>query len=358
MPSILDKLRGVLRRTENTTTDLRVALDDAHRAETDAVAAVERQVVAVAANYLDPDVKREKDRAELERLRLAAGDAAAIRGELERRHAAALDGEEQARRSAIYADARRKADDAALALARTYPQLAAGLTSMLRDLAVAQAAVVEANAQLPVGAEPIIDPELSARSIPGLPREIVSDTEIEAWGRFDLDVPVDEQFQSEIYPVGRGWGKRGAYEMGTASQGEPQAAYRRRVFRKLVTREPTNGEWSAPLASQIYLPAARGAGALWGNAYVDRTDLTVMNDRGGADPSAVLARLAELDRAAVAKPAKVERTLRTEYVSHRDVEPLPDPVPLEQRAGQPSGTGSRFGASPFARPGARAGGRR
>ncbi len=355
--SVIDRVRAALKRPSPTIPQLADALADARRADAEARAAIDKAQAVVTAGFLDAADKRQADRDALAKAREAAEDAGLVLAEVERRHAAILAADEQGRRRAVYDGAKAQADAAALALAKTYPRLAAGITAMLRDLATAQQAVAEANGQLPDGAEPIVDPELSARGVPGLPREVVSDAEIEAWGRFDLDVPVEERFQGEIYEAGAGWGKRGAYEMGSASMGEPQAAYRRRIFRKVVTKEPTNGEWPAPLAASLYLPSVRGSGALWGDSYAEHVNRMMLNDRGGADPAAVLARLADIDAAAVAKPVKAERVLRVEYPSHTDVVPLPE-RPMEQRAGQPSGTGSRFGASPFGRPGARAGGRR
>lgn len=359
MASILDKLRGVLRRPTSTSAELGDALDIARQNETRALAAVEKQAAAVAAGYLDEDAKRAKDRVTLADLRGLAEDATMIRVELEKRHNTAIATDENQRRAAVYADAKAQAEAAALALTRTYPKLAGSMIAMVKDLATAQRAVALANAELPQGAAPLEDPEMAARGVPGLPREVVSDEEVELWARYDLNEPVEESFQSEIYPAGGGWGKRGHYQMGLLSTGEPQAIYRRRRFRKVVTREPTNGDYPLPLAAALQLPAVRGSGMLWGDSHPLFTPGLSLALGGGAEPDVVLARLAEVDAAATVKPVKTDRPLRVEWPEFSEVVPLPaERTTPDTVSRRDQGTGSRFAASPFARPGVRAGGRR
>lgn len=358
MPSILDKIRTALKRPASTTAQLADALTDARRAAADATHSVERQVEAVAAGYLDADDKRAAARSKLADLRAEAEDAAAILAEVERRHGAALAADEDARRQAVYADAKAKADAAALALAKTYPKLAAGLVAMLKDLAEAQLAVVAANASLPDGAIPLADPEMMARGFSGFPREIVSDEDVEAWGSIERSVPLDEQFQSAIYDVGNGYGKRGHYIGGQQSMGEPAPNYRRRRFRKVTYREAVPGVHPYSLACAIRLPTVVGERMLWGSDHLVHDPALTASMMGEGQPDAVLARVAIAEPLLNARPPKPERVLKVEYPSYVEVVPFPPEQPMEQRAGKPSGTGSRFSASPFAAPGSRPGARR
>lgn len=356
--SLLDKIRTALRRTVSTLPQLADALTDARKVDADARAAVERQVAAVSAGYLDDDAKRAKARATLADLRADAEDAALVLAEVERRHAAALAEDEQERRRAVYAGAKAQADAAALALAKTYPKLAAGMVAMLKELAEAQQAVAAANVDLPDGAVPLIDPEMSARAVPAELREVTSDEWIEAWGSVEATVPLADEYQAQIYDCGNGWGKRGHYEGGKQTMGEPKPNYRRRRFRKITYREASTGTYPTPLAATIRLPAARGAGMLWGNPHLMHDPALAAAMLGEGEPGNVLARIADLDAAAVARPVKAERALRVEYPEFAEVVPFPPEQPIDLARVKPPNTGSRFGASPFAKPGARAGARR
>jgi len=360
MPSILDKIRSALKRPTTTSAQLADALADALKADADARSAVERQVEAVAAGYLDDNVQRAAARSKLADLRADAEDATAVLAEVERRHAAALAVDEQGRRCALYDAAKAEADTAALALAKTYPTLARGLVAMLKDLATAQQAVALANSQLPDGALPLVDPEMAARAVPASAREIISEEDVALWSRLDMETPVDAAFQAAIYSLDKadgtpsGWGKR---------PDDHEACFRLRRFRKVTYHEPTNGDWPLPIAAALQLPAVRGKGMLWGDSHPVYTPGLSMTLIGQAEPAAVLARLAEADAAAVARPVKVERPAKVEWTWLGEAVATPDkPVAINtMRRGQPAGTGSRFGASPFAAPGARApsaGGRR
>ena len=350
MASILDRLRGVLKRAANSTADLGAALADARRAEADTLAALEKQTAAVAANFLDEAPKRERDRVELERVRLAASDATAIRRALEERHAAALAVDEDGRRRVVYAAAQAKANDAAVALSKTYPALAAGIVAMLKNLAEAQQAVVAANEALPEGAVPLADPEMMARGFAGFPREIVSEEEVEAWSSIESMVPLDEQFQSAIYDVGNGYGKRGHYEGGKMSMGEPAANYRRRRFRKLTVREPVPGIHPYALACAIRLPTVVGDQMLWGADHLVHDPALTASMMGEGQPDAVLARIARAEPLINARPPKPERVLKVEYPSYTEVVPFPEeqarPDTTSRRAdAKPAPV--RFGSSPM-----------
>ena len=357
--NLLDKVRTALKRPTPTTEHLATAVDDARRAEADALAAVDRAQAVVKVGFMDEAAKRQADRNALATAREAAEDAALVRAEAERRHLGAVEGEEQARRRGLYDSARAEAEAAAADLAKQYPKLSGDLVALLGRLARAQQAVALVNGQLPDGVVPIADPEMVARGAAGASREVVSDTEVEAWSRLDSDKPLDEPFRSQIYAVGtEGWGKRSAYVGGKSSLGEAEALYRLRRFRRVEFREAVLGNLPTPLAASIHLPSLRGTGALWGDAWGHQPNSSLIGQVGGADHEAVLAQLARIDAEAVALPTKTDRPLKIEWTLLGDVVPLAWERPMDSVKSKASKSGSRFGASPFAPAGTRAGSRR
>lgn len=358
MPSLIDRVRVALKRPASTTEQLAAAVADARQAHADAIAAVEKAQAVVTAGFMDAADKRQSDRDVLARAREAAEDAGLVLAEAERRHAAAVEGEEQSRRRMLYDSAKAEADAAALALSKTYPTLARGMVAMLKDLATAQQAVALVNEQLPDGAAPLVDPEMSARCAAGSPRVVVSDEWIEAWGSVEATVPLSDEYQAGIYDCGNGWGKRGAFDGGSASMGDPKPNFRRRRFRKVTYREAVPGNYPYALACAIRLPSVRGDAMLWGDDFLVHDPALSAAISGRGEPTTVLANIAQLDAAATALPVTVERAVTVEYPEFAEVVAFPPEQPMESRSSKPSGTGSRFGASPFAAPGARAGGRR
>lgn len=359
MPTILDTIRATLKKPATTTAQLAAALDQARKAETEAHAAVEAAGAKFEAGVLDADADRQKKRAALFEARTNADDATALRTEAERRHVSALAVDEEARRKLLYQAGAEASTTAAEALAKQYPRLCRELLGILGQLACAQRTVAMANAELPAGAEPIADPEMVARGVPGVPREVISEEVVELWSRHDLLEPVDAPFQGQIYATSHGWGKRGPYEGGSASLGEAQALYRLRRYRKVTAREPVSGTQPMPLAAALQLPELRSDRMLWGESFPHGvTPAMSRHLSGAAEPDAVIATLSTIEAAAVTKPVKVDRPLSVTFELIGDVVPLPPDQVMETHKSQPLGPRpSKFGASPFA-PGRAAGGRR
>lgn len=344
MPSLLDTIRKALKASSPTLTQLGDAVAMARKAEVAARAEVERQVKLVAGGFMDDAAKRAQDRAELARLREAAEDAVDILAEAERRHALAVAADEQARRQAVYAGAKERADAAAAALSKTYPALCRDLVGVLKTLAGAQLAVAAANAELPIGAAAIVDPEYAVRAVPERLREVVTEETVELWSRLDSDRPVEAVFQDGIHPVGNGWGK---------SVNDVQAAYRLRRFRRIEVFEAVPGARVTSLAIGLRLPALRGEGFTWGSSESGGYDhLAAAAVRGEGEPGAVLGRLAAIEAAAIAKPAPIKRNVRVEWEMLGDVEPLPAPsYSAEPSRRSPSSVSARP-SQPFAAPAA------
>ena len=354
MPSsILDKLRGILRRPQNTTADLAVALDDARRAEVDATAAVQTQTDVVARGFLDDDTKRARDRTALEDLRLKATDAQAILAELVRRHAAAAAADEDARRRVAYDAAKAQAAAASADLLKIYPRATRDLVALLGRLAQAQQAVAQANEDLPSDAVPLADPEMAVRSVASLPRQVIAEETVELWSRVDMTTPVDAEFQDTIYSLDKngspsGWGRR-------ADDLEP--CFRLRQFRKLQFRHATNGDYPHRLAASIRLPHLIGGGMAFGNSFLMHDPALAASMAGEDQPEVVLAKVAAMDAATPTQPRTVERPLVTEFELLGDVVPLEAPKPTTDtvsRRADAKPAPVRFGSSPMNLP-ARAG---
>lgn len=354
----LDTIRALLRKPTPSVADLAQIVDNAAAV---AAAADERSRVATAAlndNPLANSVDRAKYRDAAAAAHLEAEDAAAILAEAQRRHAAALADAEHARRSAVHEDGRKASDAAVKMIAQEYPAAVEHILSILKRLAEAQRIVAAANADLPADAAQLLDPEMIARGIPGTPREVVADEQIEAWGRFDLDQPVDAAFQSQIYDCGNGWGKRGHYEGGSHTQGESEPLYRKRRFHKLTTLEGVQASFPLPLAATVRLPNVRGNLMAWGSDHLPHDPGLYAAMAGEAEPAAVLARLADISARKDGPAPKPRRREKVEWVSHEDVVPLPAPqVRTDTTRTQPIAPARKFGASPFT-PGRVAGGHR
>ncbi len=344
--TILDTIRVALKKPKATADQLGANFDLARRAEADARAAVERQVKIVADGYLDDDATRAAARAKLADLRAAAEDAGLVLAEVERRHAAAVAADEDARRRVVYAAAREKADAATDALRKSYPKAIRDLLGMLRVLAEGQVAAAAANAALPDGAAPIADPEMAVRGIAGQPKEVVSETIVELWSRLDMMTPVDAAFQGGIYDLGEGWGRRPE---------DLDPCYRLRRFRRVEYRDSVVGNYPTPLAATIRMPHLIGGAMAWGNSHLVYDPAITAVTMGEHEPHVVLGRVAEIEAAASAKPVTAERPLKTEWTLIGDVTPLPAEQPVaDTTSRREQSRPSRFGASPFASP-ARAG---
>ena len=335
MPTnLLDRVRAAIRKPAPTTQQLADALDDARRAQADATVDVEKAAAVVAAGFMDVAAKRQADRDVLAKAREAAEDASLVLAEVERRHVAALAADEETRRRDLYDAAKLEADAAAAAIRKDYPRLARDLVAMLGLLARAQQTVAMVNAELPAGAAPLTDPEFAARGVLGLPREVVSEEEVTVWAYIDSFKPAPDEMQASIKGDVKGWGRHG---------GSHAPHFRRHRFLKRQVRIEMRGEDPRPLASLIQLPAVLGLGFLWELAA----------GWASMEPSDVLARVAAIDAAAVARPVKIERTVKVEWehIAEAEAQDVEEVTPDRTRA--PAPLGSRFTASPFAAPGSR-----
>ena len=324
--SLIDKIRAALKRPAPTTAQLADALDDARRAQADATVDVEKAAAVVAAGFMDPAAKRQADRDVLATAREAAEDASLVLAEVERRHAAALEADEQARRMALYTSAKARADEAAADLARSYPDVVKAALKMLQSLAEAQRDVQTANAQLPAGLSAIEDPEHVVRARTYRPPEIVSEVEMVLWTRHDMATPADEPFQSQIQEAAHGWGiYPGSADGKTTAHDEP--AFLRVRYRRREVRQHVNGSTPAPLAVALRLPDLQGDGLAWGAGDIEGhvSPVLMAAMAGQAYPDVVLGKLHELDAATPARSKVDEPEVSVDW----EVLGYEGPVPLK-----------------------------
>lgn len=111
---------------------------------------------------------------------IRADQARARIGVLERDHAVAVEAEAEDRRRSAYDLARSLTEAARARLFAEYDAACAPVRALLSAITEADIAVSRANADLPAGAEPIAPVE-SARGLPGLPGEIISQETVDHW---------------------------------------------------------------------------------------------------------------------------------------------------------------------------------
>lgn len=176
MQVILKSLRG----QPNTVDQLRKALDgieiDGLERAAESLEADRRRILL---DGTDRDVEAIEGRIatanrEIER-------AYAAKAELTKRLEEAAATATETERADAYRIAKTKADAAAKMLKKEYPELGRRFADLLRAVAEADMAVHAANEHLPADAAPLTPPEFMARCLPGLPEQVLEETEVEMW---------------------------------------------------------------------------------------------------------------------------------------------------------------------------------
>lgn len=120
-----------------------------------------------------------------------------------------------------------------------------------RALAIAAKAArrtEHANANLPDGAEPLVDPDTSLRVIPGLPEEIVSERTAEVWCHLGSWRRIPEGTPVSVHAHNP--------NLGIAQRpGAPSHDVERRAFRIVRFRPAVRHEYAEPLETALRIPA-------------------------------------------------------------------------------------------------------
>lgn len=234
--------------------------------------------------------------AELEKLQAAKARATvdldraeALVAALTSRIAYVRDDQEQAGRRARYQNAQALAQAAQQALAQDYPDIARRVHALLRTVAEAEAAVLEANAELPDGAAAIRSPERAVRDAARLPLDM-STAEVELWRTVGNIEPLPEADQSRVRA------NRGSLDHGTLDRNGRDIPCVRVTYRRDVVLYDDAGQSLPPLATGIRLPALyAGTAAFWSPAET--------RERGPADVLADIAVIEPASAPSWRKPA-------------------------------------------------------
>jgi hypothetical protein len=186
----IETYRGTSAVIQNILKKLRAGKSSAAEIE-DALSRINIDEMERAAEELEAERRRilldgsDKDLEAIEaRITVANRDierAVAAKEELERRLGDAVAAEQNGERLARYRTAKAKGEQAAARLAKEYPGYAKGIVDLIRIIAEATVEVQLVNESLPAGVDPLPDPEFSVRGLPGLPRKIISEREVELW---------------------------------------------------------------------------------------------------------------------------------------------------------------------------------
>lgn len=248
---------ATLQRDGVATVDLAAAVADAD-AE---LSAAEDAVVAAKAAYdrglLTVDEAALVKLREAQALALVRVDRAqALRRSLEERLEEARAHDAEAARRAAYDGAKARRAVAVKLLRLEYAKHARAIADIIAVCADAGAAVEAVNKDLPAGVQPLAAPEREVRGVPGLPREILSETDVELWSLERGDgMPVPDELQKKI--VAQTNNPRVGYlpvEGNSGTRLAGSAPYVLRKYRKVEFLPPVLGKTEDPLAKTVALP--------------------------------------------------------------------------------------------------------
>jgi hypothetical protein len=288
-----------------------------------ALASIDVEAMEAAAEQLEEDRRRvlvegnDKDVDAVEaKITLANRDierAIAAKAELERRLEKAASAETENARKARYKAAKAKSKQAADRV-KEYSVHAKAIADLIRLLAEATVAVQAANADLPAGAEPLLDPEFAARGLPGLPAKTIAEEEVTLWYRVGREEIVADVVAKKLDDMDRHSGRNGVLNVASGNEVWPG----RYETRKFIRREFVDEErWVAPEPlSKISLPG------------LVADDLPFWDNFNVSDARSVVARFDQLSQQKPT-PREDQRDVKVEYIP---VEEKPAVAPADQDA--------------------------
>lgn len=248
--NIFDRFRSVLKKKTPTTAELAAAIEDARQAWETAKVAADRERDQHAKHLLAGSGEAAKHKQLIAELEDQARDAATFLTALEERHHVVAATEAEAARVARCDAAAKLAADVGEELVSKYPELVAGLLQLLHRVTLADAAIQEANADLPAGRERLQRVEAAVRDAPDVPRKVVREQVVSLWAYPNSERPLDEGQAAKVLSSG---GDRGVIPGG---QWSPGAGVVKRRFRRIEYLEG-RGASSAPRLVDMDLPALR-----------------------------------------------------------------------------------------------------
>ncbi|GEO99508.1 hypothetical protein [Methylobacterium haplocladii] len=257
LASTLAALVGVARAKETTVSKVEAALIEAreqvasaNREHDAAERAYESGLLDESAAALAKLLDR-KASAVIERDR-----AAALVKALENRLAEARAAESRAEREAVHRDAVAKADAIKARFADEYRHHAGAIRNLLRDLAEAETARLQANPlQQEFGRiEPVED---AIRGAQWEPEEIVSSEVVTLWCMDGRTEPLPADKQRDVRPRGNSELHRGLLPSTASGQCSPTAGQwecTQRQYRRVVVREASRSSTADSLLQAVHLP--------------------------------------------------------------------------------------------------------
>lgn len=285
MKKLAKDLAGLIgiSRKETDTEKLAAALKEGRSQVAAASADREAAEASYRATILDATpAELERLQAAKARATIALDRAEALVAALVARIDLVRDDQEQAGRRARYQNAQALAQAAQQALAQDYPDIARRVHALLRTVAEAEAAVIEANAELPAGAAVIRSPERAVRDAARLPLDMTT-TEVELWRTVGNIEPLPEADQRRVQAV------RGNPDHGTLDRDGRAVPCVRVTYRRDVVLYEDARQSLPPLAAEISLPALyAGTAALWSaTSSTERSPAQTLAEIAQVEPASV-----------------------------------------------------------------------
>ncbi len=274
----LKNLLGFVQKTGVSAQEIDVALADAGQQ----VVVAEQDLAKAQRAYRDGLLKL--DEAAHQKI-LDQKQAAVVRQDrakalveaLETKLATVRGEEAQAQKTAVYDAARTKRDAAAKRLRDEYAKHATAIASIIRECAEADAAVSQANADLPADDDPLLTVEAFVRDQPALPRKVIKEKNVSLWTYVSTGHILSPDLQAQVRSTGN---DTGVLHNEGVTHSTSQVI--RRKYRQLEFLRETSANAAERLATSVRLPGVvYGEPAIW-------------DDTRSSQPDLVLARAAEM----------------------------------------------------------------
>lgn len=242
--SLFEKLKAALGAAKSTSTDLEAAVLEAGKLREELASEIDRLAAKRRELLLAPEHVREANKRDLAAATERLADLSLYIEELTAKLAQVRTEELQESRRRSYAAAKRLAEETSAAIEREYPILAGRLVSLIRQLANARITVARANAELPDGVMPIVDPEAAVRDLPARLARVHSEEEVRLWCWQGSDQQLSEVSRRAVVRTGPTSGSLEGREVEL------------RTFRR-IEFTPHQGPTDGPLLTTMRLPGLR-----------------------------------------------------------------------------------------------------
>ncbi len=268
----LKLLLGLAQKSGLSSQELETALADARSA----VGVAEQELTKADAAYraglleaTEPALQKildQKQAATVQRDR-----AKALVEALETKLATVRGEEAQAQKTAVYDAARAKLDAAAKRLRDEYAKHATAIATIIRECAEADAAVSQANADLPADGDPLLIVEALVRDQPALPRKVIKEKTVSLWTYVSTGHILSSDLQAQVRSTGN---DTGVLHNEGVTHSTSQVI--RRKYRQVEFLGETSANAAERLATSVRLPGVvYGEPAIWDDTRSSQSDLVL-----------------------------------------------------------------------------------